>query len=155
MKNEMKLEIKAKSINEGFCRSVVGAFLAQLNPSLDELNDVKTAVSEAITNSVVHGYAGRDDGKIEVGVLIDKDLATIKITDYGVGIKNIKQAREPFFTTRAEEERSGMGFTVMESFMDALDVVSDAKKTVITLKKRFNTANLEIEEQEILKFKAR
>lgn len=122
MDNRMTLKIKAISQNESFARSAVAAFCAPLNPTVDCLGDLKTAVSEAVTNSVVHGYAGRDDGEIEILVETRGTTVHIEVTDCGVGIENIELARKPFYTTRPDEERSGMGFTVMESFTDTLEV---------------------------------
>ncbi|MCL2770734.1 MAG: anti-sigma F factor [Firmicutes bacterium] len=133
--NKFKMEFDAISQNESFARGVVGAFLARLNPSIDEINDVKTAVSEAVTNAIVHGYEGRENGIITLSVLIDGMLATITIEDKGEGIPDIEKAKEPFYTTKPEEERSGMGFTVMESFMDSVEVRSGKKGTVVILKK--------------------
>ncbi|MEG1582032.1 MAG: anti-sigma F factor [Clostridia bacterium] len=119
--NEFTMELDAKSINEGFARSMIAAFCVQLNPSISEINDIKTAVSEAVTNCIVHGYAGKD-GKIMINVGILKNTICITISDNGSGIEDIDKARQPFYTTKPKEERSGMGFTVMESFMDALEV---------------------------------
>ena len=119
--NKFKLEIDARLENEGFIRSMVTAFAVQINPTLSEINDIKTAVSEAITNSIVHGYNGKA-GKITVVVGIKQKLIDITIIDNGVGIHDIERAKQPFFTTRAKDERSGMGFTLMESFMDSLSV---------------------------------
>ena len=130
MENYMKLEIAAKSVNEGFARSAVAAFALPLSPSLSELSDIKTAVSEAVTNAIVHAYHGANgDDKIEIECKIfatqDGGLLHIKITDFGCGIENVEQALKPFFTTLAGDERSGMGFTIMESFMDKVEVVSE------------------------------
>jgi len=120
--NEMTLKLCALSANESFARSAVAAFCVQLNPTLEQINDIKTAVSEAVTNSVVHAYDGGTDGYVIIDCKIIGDSVHIAVSDAGVGIKDIARAREPFFTTKPEEERSGMGFTVMESFMDSLDV---------------------------------
>lgn len=119
--NCFKLEIDAKLKNEGFIRSMVAAFCVQINPTISEINDIKTAVSEAVTNSIVHGYHDKD-GTITLIVGIKGKLVDITIIDSGVGILDIEKARQPFFTTRAKDERSGMGFTLMESFMDTLNV---------------------------------
>jgi len=119
--NKFKLEIDAKLENEGFIRSMVTAFAVQINPTISEINEIKTAVSEAITNSIVHGYNGKG-GKITLIVGIKTKLIDITIIDNGVGISDIERAKQPFFTTRAKDERSGMGFTLMESFMDTLEV---------------------------------
>lgn len=128
--NSFKLEIDAKLKNEGFIRSMVAAFCVQINPSVSEINDIKTAVSEAITNSIVHGYKDTT-GTITLIVGIKEKLVDITIIDTGVGITDIERAKQPFFTTRAKDERSGMGFTLMESFMDTLDVINNPKGGVI------------------------
>jgi stage II sporulation protein AB (anti-sigma F factor) len=120
--NEMTLIIKALSCNEGFARSSVAAFAVGLNPTLEQINDIKTAVSEAVTNCVVHGYDDRQDGDIRIECRIIAGALHITISDDGIGIKDISKARQPFFTSKPEQERSGMGFTVMESFMDTLEV---------------------------------
>ena len=122
--NKFELNIDAKLINEGFVRSMVAAFCVQLNPSVSEINDIKTAVSEAVTNCIVHGYSG-ERGIINIFVGIKEDVVFIKISDKGVGIDDIEKAKQPFFTTKAKEERSGMGFTLMESFMDTLQVYNN------------------------------
>ena len=119
--NQMQLKFDSLSINESFARSAVAAFCAQLNPTLDEITDIKTAVSEAVTNCVVHAYP-KHLGEIEVWVGLNAQTVTIKVKDWGVGINDIEQAREPFFTTKQSDERAGMGFTVMESFMDTVSV---------------------------------
>ena len=134
--NEMKMTIDSKSINEGFSRVAIGAFIACLDPDIEELNDVKTAVSEAVTNAIVHGYREKQ-GKIYITVSIfENNTVRIKIRDKGVGIEDIRQAMEPLFTT-AGSERAGLGFAVMESFMDSVRVTSEpGKGTAVTLKKR-------------------
>ena len=119
--NYMELKFKALSINESFARTCVASFCLQINPTIEELNDVKTAVSEAVTNCVVHAYPNKV-GTIEVWVGLTKNTVHIAVRDDGVGIKDFDKAREPFFSTKPTEERSGMGFTVMESFMDTLDL---------------------------------
>lgn len=125
--NEMQLVFDARSENEGFARVAVAAFISFLNPTMDELADIKTAVSEAVTNCIIHGYQQRV-GKIFLeGTIVDRQL-TVSITDEGVGIPNINQAMEPLFTTRPELERSGMGFSFMEAFMDKVTVYSSPGK---------------------------
>lgn len=119
--NQFTVYFDAILANEGFARSMVAAFCVQLNPSVSEISDIKTAVSEAVTNSIVHGYAGKK-GKIMISVGLLGNMAYITIADNGCGIEDIEQARQPFFTTKAKEERSGMGFTLMESFMDGIEV---------------------------------
>ncbi len=134
--NEMKMTVDALSINEGFCRTAIGAYAAQADPTLDELIDIKTAVSEAITNCVVHAYPD-GGGKIYIIVRIYKDgRLTIKIRDTGMGIADIKKAREPLFTTQGDE-RSGLGFLVMETSADRVLVHSKPDKgTTVTIEKQ-------------------
>ncbi len=119
--NEMTLTVKAVSQNESFARSVVAGFFAQLNPTVEEVDDLKTVVSEAVTNSIVHGY-DNTHGKIDVWAGLAEDCIHVKIIDYGRGIEDVTKAMQPFFTTG--EERSGMGFTVMDAFSDSLEVTS-------------------------------
>ena len=137
VENEMQLKLPSLSVNEGMARSAVAAFCAQLNPTALELADIKCAVSEAVTNCIVHAY--RDTvGEIAIGVkLCEGRLIQIDIRDRGCGIADVKQARQPLFTTDAEGERSGMGFTVMENFCDELRVSSRVGRgtTVILLKR--------------------
>lgn len=135
-KNEMKLVFDSYSINEGFARTAVAAFLAELNPTLDELSDVKTAVSEAVTNSIIHGYEDTV-AKIELTCILEEKKVTIIVEDFGKGIKDVEKAKEPFFTTKPELERSGMGFAFMEAFMDEVHISSEyGKGTRVILKKR-------------------
>lgn len=137
MKNTMYLKIPALSENEPFARDAVAAFCARLDPSLDELSDVKTAVSEAVTNCIVHAYAG-GEGEIEIFCLAEGDTVHIRISDSGKGIEDVVRAVEPFFTTLEEEERSGMGFTIMQTFMTAFSVESrPGEGTAVTMTKRF------------------
>ncbi len=146
-KNFMEVEFSSDSINEGFARGCVAAFCLQLNPSLDEISDIKTVVSEAVTNCVVHAYP-KNRGTIKVRCEIEGRKIKIQISDGGVGIKDISAAKQPFFTTRASEERSGMGFTIMESFMDKMEVESNkAGGTVVTLYKELK-ANAKVAEGE-------
>ncbi|HEY8389419.1 MAG TPA: anti-sigma F factor [Clostridia bacterium] len=121
--NEMTLIIPALSKNESFARSTVAAFAVDMDPSLEEINDIKTAVCEAVTNSIVHGYQKQGDGLITINAKIIGKVLHITISDNGVGIEDIDKARQPYFTTKPEEERAGMGFTVMETFMDTLEVL--------------------------------
>lgn len=123
--NEMTLKIKALSINEGFARASVTSFCVQAEPSLDEITDIKTAVSEAVTNAVVHAYP-KKEGWIEITAKLYENSVEIVISDMGIGIKDIPKALEPFYTTKQGEERSGMGFTVMESFMDKMEVITNS-----------------------------
>ena len=133
--NEMKLSFESKSINEGFSRVAVASFASALDPTLEELNDIKTAVSEAVTNAIVHGYREKM-GKIYITASItDKNIIRIKVRDRGVGIEDIEQARQPLFTTLGGE-RAGLGFAVMESFTDKVKVSSaPGKGTTVTLYK--------------------
>lgn len=134
--NEMLLEFESKSQNESFARTVVAAFAAQLDPTIEELADIKTAVSEAVTNSIIHGYVDCV-GIIKMHCIISENELTVEIHDSGVGIENITKAMEPLYTTRPELERSGMGFSFMEAFMDELEVKSTiGKGTTIKMKKR-------------------
>ncbi|MBC8588358.1 anti-sigma F factor [Paratissierella segnis] len=139
-KNYMKLEFLSKSSNESFARVVVASFASQLDPTLEELSDIKTAVSEAVTNAIIHGYE-YGDGMITVEASINRNEIEISITDEGKGIEDIKQAMEPFYTSKPDLDRSGMGFTVMETFMDDLIVESHKDKgTIVTMKKKINTS---------------
>ena len=136
--NEVKLDFPSSSANEGFARSVAACFAAQLDPTLEEVGDIRTAVSEAVTNAIVHGYPN-SLGKITLRMRIFEDnLLEIQIKDRGVGIPDVARAREPMFTTGGEE-RSGMGFTIMESFMDTMKVNSaPGRGTTVTLRKRIS-----------------
>ena len=134
--NSMELKIPSKSINERFARSVVSAFVLQLDPTINELSDIKTAVSEAVTNSIVHGYSDSSGIIYIKGEISEDNLITIKIRDKGKGIPDIKKAMEPLFTTKAEAERSGMGFSFMEAFMDSLEGESTpGKGTLVKMSK--------------------
>ena len=134
--NYMVMEFLSRSSNESFARTAVATFASQLDPTLDELGDIKTAVSEAVTNSIVHGYPNTL-GKIVVKVrILEKNTLEISVRDWGCGIENIDKAREPMFTTGGEE-RSGMGFTIMESFTDRMRVKSMlGRGTTVVMKKR-------------------
>ena len=137
--NKMKLTFLSFSINELFARSVVGCFALQLNPSVADISDIKTAVSEAVTNCIVHGYPNTL-GEITIECEIEKDCIHINISDNGVGIEEIEKALEPFYTTKENEERSGMGFTIMKSFMDEVKVVSKkGQGTSVYMLKRTKT----------------
>ena len=141
--NSMELKIPSKSINESFARSVISAFILQLDPTISELSDIKTAVSEAVTNCIVHGY--RDTGGIIYikGEIAEDNTIIIKVRDKGKGIQDIKKAMEPLFTTGGEE-RAGLGFAVMESFMDKVKVSSkEDKGTTVTLYKKLIRAKYE------------
>ena len=133
--NEMKLEFISKSNNEAFARIAVAAFVASLDPTIEEISDIKTAVSEAVTNSIVHGYEDKK-GLVSVICKIQERTVIIEISDNGKGIENIELAKQPLYTSKPNLERSGMGFTIMESFMDELDVKSIlGVGTKVTMKK--------------------
>ena len=136
--NEVRLEFASISANESFARSVTACFAAQLDPTLEELGDLRTAVSEAVTNAIVHGYPN-SIGRIAMRLRqLEDNVLEIQIKDRGVGITDVKRAREPMYTTGGEE-RSGMGFTIMESFMDTLRVTSTpGRGTTVTLRKRIS-----------------
>ena len=121
------LNIKVNSINtnESFLRSTIGAYCARKNPSLETISDIKTAISEAVTNAIVHGYSNNREGIIEIDAKIVENVLHVKVIDYGKGIENVEVAMQDFFTTKPDEERSGLGFTIMSSFMDSVEVVSD------------------------------
>lgn len=121
--NEMRLEFPSRSQNESFARAVVAAFVAQLDPTIEELSEVKTAVSEAVTNAIIHGYSN-GIGNIVIVSKISGYTVEIEVSDCGQGIQDIELARQPLFTSKPELERSGMGFTVMETFMDKVEVES-------------------------------
>ena len=138
--NYVKFEFPSRSVNEGFARAAAAAFAAQLDPTMDELGDIKTAVSEAVTNCIVHAYAD-SAGEIELCVRAFSDwLIYIKIKDRGCGIEDVAKAMEPLYTTRPEEERSGLGFSVMESFCDGVRVSSKpGRGTTVVLTKKLRT----------------
>ena len=138
-KNEMRLDFPAIPENEGFARMVISAFLVPLNPTIEEMADVKTAVSEAVTNAIVHGYA-HAQGTVRLHAICREDgLVIVDISDRGCGIADVDRARQPFYTTAEGEERSGMGFTVMESFMDRVEVQSAVGRgTTVRLAKQLN-----------------
>ena len=136
MENYMKLEVPAKSSNESFVRAAVAAFSVQLDLSVEELSDIKTAVSEAVTNSIVHGYSDMK-GVVKILCKVIDSVFEIEVTDFGVGIEDIGQAMQPLYTSRPDCERSGMGFTVMQSFMDELYVESTpGEGTMVRMRKR-------------------
>ncbi len=135
-KNQMMVEFDSISKNESFARVVVAAFTARLNPTLEEIADIKTAVSEAVTNSVIHGYED-GTGRIRIYTSISGNWVTVVVKDYGKGIEDIEKAMEPMYTSKPELERSGMGFAFMEAFMDELHVDSAVGRgTVVTMRKR-------------------
>ena len=134
-RNEMEIVFDAVSCNESFARVAVAAFITHLNPTLEELADIKTAVSEAVTNCIIHGYEG-EIHKIRVECRLRGQELQVDVTDHGAGIPDIKKAMEPLFTTKADKDRSGMGFTFMEAFMDELQVESEVGRgTTVHMKK--------------------
>ena len=145
--NEMKLEFISKSSNEAFARIAVAAFVSQLDPSLEELADIKTAVSEAVTNSIIHGYENKL-GIVKIVGKLQANKIILEISDSGKGIENIEEAKQPLFTTKSNLERSGMGFTIMESFMDKVDVESILDiGTKVTMEKEIKNDKLNIKEE--------
>ena len=146
--NEMKLEFWSRSNNEAFARITVAAFVSQLDPTIEELADIKTAVSEAVTNCIIHGYEDTE-GIIKLTARIFANTVEIEISDTGKGIENIELARKPLYTTKANLERSGMGFTIMESFMDEVEIESVlGLGTKIKMKKIIKKVPLEMETEE-------
>ena len=140
--NKMSLEFLSKPENEAFARETVAAFVSQLDPTIDELSDVKTAVSEAVTNCIIHGYENKENEMIKLDAEIEGNEIIITVTDNGKGIEDIMKAMEPLYTSRPDLERSGMGFTVMETFMDELHVESEKDKgTRVVIKKKFNSVS--------------
>ena len=139
--NEMKLEFKSKSVNEAFARITVAAFVSQLDPTVEEIADIKTAVSEAVTNSIVHAYKDIE-GIVKVIAKLENEKVIIEVIDSGLGIENVEEARRPLFTSKQGEDRSGMGFTIMESFMDDVKVESVlGLGTKVTMEKEIKKSN--------------
>lgn len=142
MKNQMTVIFDAVSENEAFARNTVAAFCVSLDPTVDQINDIKTAVSEAVTNCIVHAYPSGENNKITVVTTVDDDTVHIVVSDVGIGIDDIENAMQPFYTTKPEQERSGMGFTVMESFMDELKVEPNMPNgTVVSMTKTIRGAD--------------
>ena len=139
LKNRMQMEFQAISENEQLARIAVASFITPLNPTLEEMADVKTAVSEAVTNAIIHGYEEME-GKVYIRCRLDGDLLEVEVEDQGKGIEDIDQAMEPMFTTKPERDRSGMGFSFMEAFMDELEVSSiPGAGTTVRMKKKLGT----------------
>lgn len=137
--NFMNLEFAAISQNEAFARIAVASFVSQLAITMDEMEEIKTVVSEAVTNAIIHGYEGNSEGIVRICVAMTEDMIDLIIEDHGKGIEDVEQAMQPLFTTKPELERSGMGFTIMENFMDSIEVVtSPGKGTKIRLTKRLS-----------------
>ncbi|GAK39951.1 anti-sigma F factor [Paenibacillus urinalis] len=140
LSNFMNLQFAAKSENESFARVAVAAFISQLDPTMDELSDLKTVVSEAVTNSIIHGYNNDSAGVVTIKAEIIGDMITLVIEDQGQGIEDLELAKQPLYTSKPELERSGMGFTIMENFMDECEVVSEpGRGTSIMMKKRIES----------------
>lgn len=141
IKNEMKMEFLGKSANEAFARIAVAAFASQLDPTIEEIADIKTSVSEAVTNSIIHAYPNKD-GIVKLRAVLKEDEIEIEISDTGEGIENVEEARAPLYTTKGNLERSGMGFTIMENFMDELKVESImGLGTKVTMSKKIKKKN--------------
>ncbi|MGG3561385.1 anti-sigma F factor [Neobacillus rhizosphaerae] len=143
MKNEMNLQFSALSQNESFARVTVAAFIAQLDPTMDELTEIKTVVSEAVTNAIIHGYENDPNGTVMIQVIIEDSLIDMTIKDSGLGIVDVEEARQPLFTTKPDLERSGMGFTIMENFMDEVEVHSQpGRGTEVRLRKHLESRKM-------------
>ena len=141
--NEMQLEFASKTCNEAFARISVAAFVSQLDPTIDELSDIKTAVSEAVTNSIIHGYSKDENGVVRVKAKIYQNEIEIEVEDFGKGIENVDEARKPLYTSNLDGERSGMGYTIMETFMDSLTVESNLGiGTKVVMKKEIKSKNI-------------
>lgn len=134
LKNSMEVKFKAIVENEAFARNVVASFILPLNPSINELEDIKTAVNEAVTNVIVHAYPNKS-GYVTMKITTENNVVQINISDNGVGIQDIERALTPFYTSKPNEERSGMGFTVMESFMDKLEVKNNKEGVTVCMTK--------------------
>ena len=156
LKNEMSLEFDAISSNESFARVAVAAFIAPLNPTIEEMNDIKTAISEAVTNAIIHGYENlygygkygdkrpayiiKNPGKVYIRCRLKEDILHLEVEDYGLGMEDIDKAMEPLYTTKPQLERSGMGFAFMEAFMDDLEVESEpGRGTLVRMKKKLGS----------------
>ena len=140
LENQMQVQFTSQSINEGFARVAVGTFISQLDPTVEELYDIKTAISEAVTNCIIHGYEEQMDKNIIIKCSYIQKEVTIEVIDEGRGIKDIKNAMTALFTTSAQEERAGLGFTVMQSMMDELEVFSElGKGTKVIMKRTLNS----------------
>jgi stage II sporulation protein AB (anti-sigma F factor) len=138
--NKMMLQFTSRSENEGFARVAVAAFIAQLDPTMNELTDIKTVVSEAVTNAIIHGYDNNADEMITITVALNDEEITLTVEDTGAGIADLEQARQPLYTSKPELERSGMGFTIMENFMDAVEIVTGVGKgTIVKMTKRIES----------------
>lgn len=135
----MNLQFSALSQNESFARVTVASFIAQLDPTMDELTEIKTVVSEAVTNAIIHGYDNDPSGIVYISVTLEDGIVQLTIRDEGIGIADIEEARQPLYTTKPELERSGMGFTIMENFMDEITVESsETRGTTVRLTKHLS-----------------
>ncbi|GHI01447.1 anti-sigma F factor [Neobacillus kokaensis] len=143
MRNEMSLQFSALSQNESFARVTVAAFIAQLDPTMDELTEIKTVVSEAVTNAIIHGYENDPNGIVYITVVIEENIIDMTIKDVGVGIVDVEEARQPLYTTKPDLERSGMGFTIMENFMDEVEVLTQpGRGTEVRLRKHLQSRKM-------------
>ncbi|GAA0443975.1 anti-sigma F factor [Lentibacillus halophilus] len=139
MKNEMHVTFSSVSENEAFARVTVGSFVAQLDPTMDELTEIKTVVSEAVTNAIIHGYSNEPGYFVAITCTLLDDTVEIMIKDEGTGINNVDEARQPLYTSKPEWERSGMGFTIIENFMDNLEIISLPENgTTVHMKKQLS-----------------
>ncbi|MBC8631433.1 anti-sigma F factor [[Eubacterium] tenue] len=144
MSNIMEVKFSAKSENESFARVIVASFASKLDPTLDEIADIKTAVSEAVTNSIIHGYDEDETKFVNIRCEIEDKTIAISVEDFGNGIEDLDMAMQPLYTSKPELERSGMGFTVMESFMDNIEVFSKkGEGTKVIMKKKIDSSNIE------------
>ena len=143
IKNEMKVEFLSKSANEAFARISIAAFASQLDPTIEEIADIKTSVSEAVTNSIIHAYPNKE-GLVKIKAVLYENEIEIEVSDTGEGIENVNEAKAPLFTTKGNLERSGMGFTIMENFMDSLKVESIVGLgTKVTMSKKIKENKIE------------
>lgn len=142
-KNEMQIQFTAVSENEAFARIAVAAFVTPLNPTLEEIADIKTAVSEAVTNAIIHGYdgmMGKEQNQVYIHCLLNRDVLQVEVIDEGKGIEDVEKAMEPMYTTKPDMDRSGMGFAFMEAFMDELEVISEpGQGTTVLMSKKLGT----------------
>ncbi len=144
MSNILEVKFSAKSENESFARVIVASFASKLDPTLDEIADIKTAVSEAVTNSIIHGYDEDETKFVNIRCEIEDKTIAISVEDFGNGIEDLDMAMQPLYTSKPELERSGMGFTVMESFMDNIEVFSKkGEGTKVIMKKKIDSSNIE------------
>lgn len=151
MLNQMEITFLARAQNEAFARVAIAAFAVQLNPTLPEMADIKTAVSEAVTNAIVHGYRGRDDGMVTLSAAYDENrVLTVTVRDEGCGIADIEAAMQPFYSTGDSAERSGMGFCVMQTFMDAVEVTSTVGEGTSVLMRKTIAGELGVHRERIL-----